>query len=114
MAMEPPIACTLNDPEMRERRRTILDGFRSATLEVTSLPLGYAYHFAPTSAVLAQIVNLVDWERQCCPFLTFNITVAAGNQTICLEITGPPEAKPMIADFFGSLAPSHSVGEPSG
>jgi len=102
-----PIACTLNDAEMRERRQTILDVFRNAALDVTSLPLGYAYHFAPTSEVLAQIVGLVDLERQCCPFLTFTIIVAADNQAICLEVTGPPEAKPIIADFFGSAPPAH-------
>jgi hypothetical protein len=44
---------------------------------------------------------LVDLERQCCAFLTFRIVVAAG-KPICLEITGPPEAKAVIADFFGS------------
>ncbi|HSZ60609.1 MAG TPA: hypothetical protein VK828_02355 [Terriglobales bacterium] len=100
--MAPPIACTLNDAEMRERRRTVLDAFRSAAVDVTSLPLGYAYHFAPTSAMLMQIVSLVDLERLCCPFLTFTIIVAADNQGLCLEVTGPPEAKPVIADFFGS------------
>jgi len=44
-------------------------------------------------------------ERQCCPFLTFKIIVEAGNQAICLEITGPPDAEPVIADFFGSESP---------
>ena len=104
--MEPPIACTLTDAEMRERRRTILYAVQNAALNVSSLPLGYAYRFAPTSEVLARLAHLVDLERQCCPFLAFEITVAADNQAICLEVTGPPEAKPMIADFFGSFAPS--------
>ncbi len=99
--MELPLACTLTDTEMRERRRTILDAFRGAALEVTSLPLGYAYRFEPTSEVLARLVHLVDLEHQCCPFLTFKIIIEAGNQPISLEITGPPDAKPMIADFFG-------------
>ncbi len=99
--MELPTACTLTDAEMRERRRTILDTFRGAALEVTSLPLGYTYRFEPTSEVLARLVHLVDLEHQCCPFLTFKIIIEAGNQPISLEITGPPDAKPMIADFFG-------------
>jgi hypothetical protein len=111
--MGPPIACTLNDAEMREHRRTILDAFRGAARGVTSLPLGYAYHFAPTSEMLAQIASLVDLERQCCPFLTFKIIVAADSQAICLEVTGPAEAKPLIADFFGSSSPG-SVGEVAG
>ena len=29
--MEPPIACTLTEAEMRERRRTILDSVRGVT-----------------------------------------------------------------------------------
>jgi hypothetical protein len=106
MRMEPPIACTLTDAEMRKRRRTILDGVRGATLDVASLQLGYAYRFAPTSEVLAKLVHLVDFERQCCAFLTFRIIVEAGNQPICLEITGPPEARALIADFFGPLPAS--------
>ena len=97
-----PIACTLTEAEMRERRRTILDSVRRAALDVTSLPLGYVYRFDPTSEVLAQLARLVDLERLCCPFLTFRIVVAAGNQPICLKISGPPEAKALIADFFGS------------
>lgn len=105
--MGQPIACTLNDVEMRERRRTILEAFRGAALDVTSLSLGYAYYFESTSEMLARIVSLVDLERRCCPFLTFKIIVEANSQTICLEITGPPEAKQVIADFFGSLSSSH-------
>jgi hypothetical protein len=103
--MEPPIACTLTDAEMRERRGTILYAVQNAALNVSSLPLGYAYRFAPTSEVLARLAHLVDLERQCCPFLTFKIIVEAGNQAICLEITGPPDAEPVIADFFGSESP---------
>jgi hypothetical protein len=84
-----------------ERRETILNAVRDSARAVTQLPLGYAYHFEPASEVLAGLFRLVDLERKCCPFLTFRITVGAGNKSICLEITGPPEAKPVIADFFG-------------
>ncbi len=100
--MNLPVACTLTEAEMRERRQTILDSVRRAALNVKSLPLGYAYGFEPTSEVLAHLSCLVDLERQCCPFLTFRIVVEAGNQPICLEVTGPLEAKTVIADFFGS------------
>jgi hypothetical protein len=40
-------------------------------------------------------------ERQCCSFLTFRIIVAAG-KPICLKIFGPPDAKAVIGEFFGS------------
>jgi hypothetical protein len=100
-AMEPPIACTLKATELQERRSTILNGFRDAALEVTSIPGGHAFRFEPTSEVLTRLFQLVDLERQCCPFLTFRLTIEAGNQTISLEITGPEQAQTIIADFFG-------------
>jgi hypothetical protein len=49
--------------------------------------------------LIARIVNL---ERQCRASLTFRITVEADRQPICLEIAWPPDAKAVIADFFGS------------
>ena len=100
--MEVPIACNLTEAEIRERRQTMLDFVRGAALNVTSLLLGYAYRFEPTSEVLAHLSRLVDLERRCCQFLTFRIVVEAGNQPIWLEVTGPAEAKTVIADFFGS------------
>jgi hypothetical protein len=96
-----PIAYTLNEGDMRARRGTIADAFRDIILDVKSLPLGYAYRFASTYDVLARIVSLVDVGRQRCPFLTFKIILAAGYQPLCLEITGPPGARAVIADLFG-------------
>ena len=99
--MEPPIACTLTEAEMRERRDTILDSVRKTALSVTPLSLGYTYRFRPGTETLAQLARLIDLERRCCPFLTFRIAVESDDQSICLEITGPPGARMIIADLFG-------------
>lgn len=99
--MEIPIACNLSDGELRERRETILDFFRQSLLKVRPLPLGYAYSFPPSPEVLTRLAQLVDLERQCCPFLTFKIVVEAGDLPICLEVTGTAEAKKVTADLFG-------------
>ena len=101
--MEMPIACNLSDGEPRVRRETILNFFRQSLVKVTPLPLGYAYSFPPSSEVLTRLAQLVDLERQCCPFLTFKIVVEAGGLPICLEVTGTAEAKNVIADLFGSV-----------
>jgi hypothetical protein len=95
-------AGTLTDAELREHRSGSLGAVRRAVLDVSPLPNGYAYVFEATSEILSQLARLVDLERQCCAFLTFRIVVEAGLQPICIEITGPPEAKAIIADFFGS------------
>jgi hypothetical protein len=101
--MDLPIACTLTEAELRDRRRTVLDSIRNEAVEVTSLSDGYAYHFKAASQTLQALSHLVDLERQCCPFLSFKIVVESNGAPIRLEVTGPPEAKPMIADFLGGL-----------
>lgn len=99
--MKIPVACTLTEAEMRERRRTILDSVRTAVRSVKPLTMGYTYSFEAKPEVVVQLARLVDLERVCCAFLTFRIVAEAGNESICLEITGPPEAKMLIADIFG-------------
>src|SRR5438876_9292263 len=94
------IACTLTEPELRQRRRTIVEALRKMQVIVTELPDGYAYNFAATSEALTQVAQLVDMERQCCPFLSFNIIVEAQKAPMRLEVTGAAEAKKVIAQFF--------------
>jgi hypothetical protein len=99
--MDPPIVCTLTEVELRERRRTVLESIRKSAIDVTPTVDGCSYHFKATSEVLAQLSRLVDLERQCCQFLTYKIVVEP-LQPIRLEVTGPPGARAMIEDLFGS------------
>jgi hypothetical protein len=79
-----------------------MDAFGRMQVSVTELPDGYAYTFAATSDALAKMTQLVDMERKCCPFLTFKIVVEAAAAAMRLEVTGPMEAKRVIADYFNS------------
>jgi hypothetical protein len=99
--MEPPIACTLTVAELRERRASILDSVRKTALSVTPVPLGYAWRFRSSPEILAQLGRLIELEERCCSFLSFRLAAESGGQSICLEITGPPEAGMVIADLFG-------------
>jgi hypothetical protein len=102
-----PIACTLSEAALIERRRAIMDMFQRMQCTVSELPAGYAFTFTGTADALAHITTLVDMERECCPFLTFKIVVEAAKEIVRLEVTGPKEAKTVIADFFkcGEVAP---------
>jgi hypothetical protein len=94
-----PIACTLTEEQLRERRREVLEPFRADTYQRIELANGYAYELPPEKFL--DIARLLDLERQCCQFLTFKIIVEP-RQDVRLEITGPPDAKNTIAEFFGS------------
>lgn len=98
--MDLPIVCTLSDAELRERRRTVLDAARAEAVETVPLPNGYSFKFAPKPDILMKLAHLVALEHQCCRFLTFKIVVEAGDSMVVLEVTGPPQARELIADFL--------------
>jgi hypothetical protein len=98
--MSLPIACSLTDSELQERRRGILQKVRSAVVEVREIEDGYAYCFAFTGQQLTELAKLVDLEHQCCPFLRFCVTVESNNGPIWLEMTGPEGTKEFLAATF--------------
>ena len=84
-----PVACALSTPELREREQTVLAKMRERVQEVRDLDSGYALRFAPEGAILADLATLIDLERQCCPFLRFELQVLPANGPVWLELTGP-------------------------
>src|SRR5262245_66113127 len=88
-----PVACLLTAPELRQRRITVLAAFRAAQLEVKELAEakaeGFAFRVAAGSAQLSALAELIELERQCCPFLRFSLTVEPGDGPIWLTVTGP-------------------------
>ena len=98
--MSLPIACSLTDSELQERRRGVLQKVRSAVVEVRELEDGYAYSFPSGGERLSELAQLVDLERQCCPFMRFCLTVESDNGPIWLEMTGPEGTKEFLATTF--------------
>ena len=98
--MNIPIACTLTPAELHERRQTVLASIRNSALEIMPTSDGCVWRFSPGGDILARLATLVELERQCCAFLTFRIVVEP-QQPIALEITGPSEVQPVIANLFG-------------
>ena len=95
-----PIACNLTNAELQERRRTVLETLRSAVLAVQELADGFAYSFMSEGNRFKELADMIDLERQCCPFLQFRVTLAASNGPISLEITGPEGTKDFLLSTF--------------
>ena len=98
--MDLPIACNLTDTQLQERRRDVLDKVRTAVVEVRELHNGYVYCFPSEGKWLIELAQLVNLERQCCPFLHFAITVEPNNGPIRLEMTGPEGTKEFLTSNF--------------
>lgn len=95
-----PVACSLMDSELQERRRNVLDKVRTVVSEVKEIENGFIYRLPSDGSWIKELANLVELEHQCCPFLKFNITVEPGDGPIWLEMTGPQGTKEFLAEVF--------------
>ena len=96
-----PVACSLMPAELQERRRIVLSRIRGWVSEVTDLWDGFKYIFASNGELIPELANLIQLEHQCCPFLTFRLTVEPGDGSVSLEMTGPDGTKEFLAEVFG-------------
>jgi hypothetical protein len=95
-----PIACNLNDADFQRRRAELLETFRGALLETRELDDGYAYEFPSGAKWIAEVAQLITFERECCPFLRFNLRLEPANGPLWLELTGPEGTKDFLQSLF--------------
>lgn len=94
---ELPVACTLSDRELAERRGGLLSDLRRHRQETRWLSDGVALRFPPGPSVLACLTEFIRLESQCCPFLRFQLTVEPGGGPLWLELTGPAGTRDFLA-----------------
>jgi hypothetical protein len=92
---EAECTCRLAGAEFRDRVTASRNVLRSAQAR-DELRGGYAFQFEASSERLHQLAELIDAERQCCPFLTFVLRVPAHKNALVLQIKGPEGAKRLI------------------
>jgi len=91
-----PIVCCLTSAELRERGATLLAQFRSAVIETEELPDGYAFRVPGDGNWVAIITKMIVAERECCPFLTFELAAQPNMGPIIVRVTGPAGAKEFV------------------
>jgi hypothetical protein len=97
---EVPIACSLTDPEFQQRRAELLRTFQGALLETKEIDHGYAYRFPSSANWIAELAQLITFERECCPFLRFQLRLEPANGPLWLELTGPEGTKDFLQSLF--------------
>ena len=91
-----PVACCLSTAEFREREATLLAQFRSAVTATEELPDGYAFRLPGDAASVAVAAELIAAERECCPFLTFELAAHANKGPVIVRVTGPAGTKEFL------------------
>jgi len=91
-----PIACRLTDAELRARREGLLAQARASVVSASWTDEGLTLEFEATPATLAIVLEVVQVERQCCPFLRFQVDAGPDGYPIALAITGPPGTRTFL------------------
>ena len=98
------VACNLMPAELQERRHNVLSKVLSAVTETTELENGVQYRFTSEGELISELGNLIQLEHQCCPFLTFRLTVEPAGGSLLLEMTGSEGTKEFLAEVFVSTS----------
>jgi hypothetical protein len=96
MSSDTPIACRLSDSEFRKREATLLTEFKSAVMTTEELHDGYVFRVSGDAKSLAVVTELIAAERECCPFLTFELTVPSSMGPLVVGVRGPSGAKDFL------------------
>jgi hypothetical protein len=95
-----PIACSLTTVELRDREATLLAQFRSAVIETEELKEGYAFRLPGDGEWIRLIAELIMAERECCPFLTFEMTAHSNIGPVTIQVSGPVGTKEFLRTVF--------------
>jgi hypothetical protein len=91
-----PIACSLTAVELRDREATLLAQFRSAVIETEELQEGYAFRLPGDGKWIGLIAELIVAERECCPFLAFEMAALPNMGPVIVRVIGPVGTKEFL------------------
>ncbi len=95
-----PIACKLSGPGQANRKTELSRIFRDS-LGHSELEDGYEFEFSGERKQIEKLVELILFERECCPFLEFEISFGAGSGPVALRVRGPEGSKELVAEMTG-------------
>jgi hypothetical protein len=98
----PMIACDLTaiPADIREAHSRNASRIWRAAEEIQELAQGYALRLPNAADLWLALATFVEYERRCCPFFHFTLTVEPNNGPLWLILTGPIGAKALLEVFL--------------
>jgi hypothetical protein len=91
------------------RLNDIRTGLLAIVERVDAIDTGYRLHLPNTDETTESVLDFVRFERQCCPFLSFGVTLPAEPLPIHLELTGTENAQEFIrVTFIENVTPGNT------
>lgn len=96
------IVCTLTEPELRDRKDMLRRSLKPYLAKATYAAGTSLLVFSKPKVTRNMLDNLIELERACCPFFSFDLSET--NSAFELTLTGPTGSEAMIRDFFGTTS----------
>jgi hypothetical protein len=96
--MDQPIACTLTAADYALRTQDTAELARRALRSRQPIPDGTRLTFEAGAETERELREIVAAEARCCAFLRMDLK--PGEDALILDVTGPAEAEPIIAELF--------------
>ena len=94
------LACSLSEPELRERASEIRRGFARRITTTRELEDGVALRIALSDEAIEEAEAFVAFERRCCEFATFTLRRDDASDALWIEIRGPEGTKAFFQDLI--------------
>lgn len=88
---DPLAACTLTEPELRQRGRDWGAVIEDALVDKAPVTGGVRLTFRPRRSVVEDLVGLVHAERECCGWASWTLTSAADATVVDVTADGDRE-----------------------
>ena len=97
----PVIACRLSTHALAARLADVRSELVAAAVRNEVIPGGRSLELPGADEQVQALFEFVRYERECCPFFDFRVTVPADGQAVSLAVMGPAEAQKLIDTLLG-------------
>jgi MerR family copper efflux transcriptional regulator len=94
--MDTPIACSLSASDLRTRTDEL--SALAARALVRREPIAHGERLTFRAEFETEVKSAIAAEQTCCSFLAF--ATARDGETLVVDVTGPADAQPIIAELF--------------
>lgn len=100
---ESPFVCNMKALTSQQRTRILklMTKFKTKIQEVKELPDGFAFRFPMESEMIMEVGEYITYERLCCPFFDFELTIGREEGPLWLQLKGREGVKDFIKLEFG-------------
>ena len=81
--------CNLPSAEQRKIQGSLYKKFALLVTERKEIANGFAYKFSSEKTKLSELEQFIKNERECCPYMSFEIDSQPNSKDIWVEVTNP-------------------------